>query len=163
MEPKTKERKKRERSFKINCNSRAAIPKMLSLEKEKMVSLGWKVVEHQKNGILSWNPEKISLFVSDEQQEDDGFVSAPKLQKIFAERELKLLNSKVLDFLLRHKELIPESWKEEVVVFWGTIYEGPNKKLLVRTLEWRIDEFADSYMWLAAGFRPHELAAIVID
>ena len=152
--------KEKKKKIQINCDSRALIPKELSLKRNKMIPLKWKVVEHQKNGVLSWDPKKIDFFVCKEQEEES--ISAKKLQKIFKRKKVKLLNSKVLDFLVKHQELIPESWKEEVVVFWGTIYKGPNGQLYVRTLEWRIDKYADSYMWVSAYFGKHEPAAIWI-
>lgn len=42
----------------------------------------------------------------------------------------------VLDYLLEHPEIIPESWKGKVIFFWGTIYRYAVGNLCVRFLNW---------------------------
>ncbi len=150
--------KVKKRRPQINCDARALIPKELSLKKNKMIPVRWKVVEHQKNGVFHWDPKKVHLFVSKDQKVDS--VSSKKLQKTFKRKKINVLNANFLDFLVKHQELIPADWKDEVVVFWGTIYQGINERLYVRTLEWQIDRYVSSYMWVACYFGQHEPAAI---
>lgn len=91
----------------------------------------WVIMEHRKNGQFVWDPSKISLYLSLEQQ-NGKYIEGHRLR-----RELKhklVLNANVLGFLLDHKELIPEEWKDKTVFFWGTIYRGPGNCLYVRGL-----------------------------
>lgn len=152
----------KEKKLKINGDARASIPKEFSLEKNKMISSKWKVLEHQKNGVFYWNPEKICLFVAEEQEIDS--LSSKKLKKIFEEEKINVLNSNLLFFLEKHQELIPADWKDEVVVFWGTIYqEEKSNRLYVLTLEWQIDRYAINYMWVEGYFGKHEPSAILVN
>lgn len=86
----------KEKRFKINGDARAKKPKEFSLEKNKMIPVRWKVVEHQKNGVFQWDPKKISLFVPEEQESDS--VSSKKLKEIFKEKNVNVLNSNLLFF-----------------------------------------------------------------
>ena len=55
----------------------------------------------------------------------------------FANNEKKCLNANVLDYLLAHTELIPESWKDKYIVFRGTTYLDGSDNFYVRCLRWR--------------------------
>lgn len=46
------------------------------------------------------------------------------------------LNTCVLDYLMAHQELIPESWKTKHVVFPGTIFADSDGNKLFRFLKW---------------------------
>lgn len=61
-----------------------------------------------------------------------------------------VLSANVLDYLLGHPVLIPESWKGKYICFWGTIYCGPpitlypsekQDTLFVRYLYWDSDRW----------------------
>lgn len=97
---------------------------------------GWTIEEHQKSGKIEWNAKEVSLFISDKQK--SGYIEGNKLRKIVKNP----LNATVLDYLLEHQKLIPESWKEETngfikwIYFWGTIYRNSDDDLFVRYLYW---------------------------
>jgi len=151
----------KEKRFKINGDARARIPKEFSLEKNTMIPSKWKKFVHKENGVFYWDPKKVRLFVAKDQELDT--VSSGKLQKIFKEKNINVLNSNLLFFLVKHQELIPEDWRDEVVVFWGTIYKAKGDRFYVLTLEWQIDRYAISYMWINDYFGKHEPTAILVN
>ena len=113
---------------------------VIDLDSAPFVPEGWKEVEeHKKGGKLKWDSKKIQLYLS-ESQKGDKYVEGNKLRKEL--ENLPTLNAKVLDFLLAHKELIPEEWKRDekgntrYVFFWGTIYRHSDGNLYVRCLYW---------------------------
>ncbi|MDD3301285.1 MAG: hypothetical protein PHR57_00680 [Patescibacteria group bacterium] len=151
----------KEKRFKINGDARAKKPKEFSLEKNKMIPVRWKVVEHQKNGVFQWDPKKISLFVPEEQESDS--VSSKKLKEIFKEKNVNVLNSNLLFFLEKHQELIPEDWRNKAIIFWGTIYEAKGNRFYVLSLKWQIDRYAIDYMWVNWFFNKDEPSAILVN
>jgi len=105
----------------------------IDLDADPFIPDGWQVVEHEKGGRFEWNPVNISLYLADGQKDGksmkrDALRQALKVQKV--------LNANVLDFLLKHPELIPEEWKGKFVFFWGTIYRSSVGDLYVRCLCW---------------------------
>ena len=91
----------------INCDSKPFVPP------------GFSVAEHQKGGQLEFDPQKVSLFLS-ENQKNGKSITASDLQKEIVGKTV--LNADVLDFLLAHPKLIPEEWAGKCVLFMGTIY-----------------------------------------
>jgi len=116
----------------INCDVNPFIP------------LGCSIAEHQKGGMLEFDSQKFSLFVSEKQK--NGSISASDLQKELIGKTL--LNGNVLDYLLAHPELIPEEWKRNCVLFMGTIYKDYGGHLGVRFLSGR----TWGYVWLEGIF-----------
>jgi hypothetical protein len=106
---------------------------IIDCDKEPNISYeGWTIESHKKMGKLKWNPKNVELYLSEKQK--DGYISGINLQK---ELENKLvLNACVLDYLLKHQNLIPDSWKGRYIFFWGTIYRNSNGYLFVRCLFW---------------------------
>ncbi len=101
------------------------IPHAIDCDADPFVPDGWKVEEHTKGGIFTWDPTKVEPYLS-EKQKSDEYIVGNKLRG-----ELKaqpVLNANVLDYLLSHPELIPEDWKKDErgktrhIFFWGTIY-----------------------------------------
>jgi len=122
------------RTHIINCDVDPFVPK------------GWKVEEHIKGGELEWDPNKIQLYLSLNQQRSGHYVEGHRLRE-----ELKsqsVLNANVLDYLLKNPHFIPEEWKGKTVFFWGTIYRHSNGNLCVRCLYWRGDDWGWSCYWL---------------
>lgn len=108
---------------------------------------GWRVEEHRKGGQSVWNKEKVALYLS-ERQKGSSYIIGNDLRKELADKPV--MNACVLDFLLAHPELIPESWKGKAVFFWGTIYRGSSDLLYVRCLYWRDSQWFWDYYWLAS-------------
>lgn len=97
----------------------------------------WMVYEHHRGGTFVWNPEQVALYASARQRvrqsvDGHGWRRTLRRQPVF--------NANLLDYLLAHPRLIPLSWKDKRVFFWGTLYRrrrgGP---LVVRCLDWSAD------------------------
>lgn len=109
--------------YKIDCDAAPFLPE------------GRTVEEHQKGGQMEWDKkaQAKALYLS-ENQKDGKIIGGEDLRKELAGKPV--LNANVLDFLLKHPELIPEEWKGKKVFFWGTIYRYPDDRLNVRYLRW---------------------------
>jgi len=116
----------------INCSADPLIPN------------NWTVEEHQKGGEFEWNPDSLTLYLSEEQKQK--WVTGRTLRE-----ELKgkpVLNACVLDYLLAHPEIIPKEWKGKAVFFWGTIYRDSGGYLSVCYLCWSGDRWDWDRSWL---------------
>ena len=106
----------------------------------------WKVEEHKKGGSLEWDPTKVKLYLSPNQQ-NDKCIEGHKLRKKLENKPV--LNANVLEFLLAHPELIPEEWKGKAIFFWSTIYRNADGDLYVRFLYWRGALWCWGCRWLS--------------
>ena len=111
---------------------------------------GWKVESHRKHGSLEWDLTKIQLYLSPEQQGEKR-IEGNKLRKELENQPV--LNANVLDYLLKHPELIPEEWKKQYTFFWGTIYRNSAGNLCVRYLYWGGWSWRWGYGWLGSDWR----------
>lgn len=121
---------------------------------------GWKVEEHRKKGQFTWDPTKVSLYLSS-RQKGGKVIGGHDLRKELSGKAV--LNANVLDYLLAHPELIPESWKGKRVYFWGTIYRRADGFLSVRCLYWYDGRWRWRYDWLFYGWNgimPAALASV---
>jgi len=106
-----------------------------------LVADGYEVVEHRKHGRLEWNPPgRVGLYLSNKQKGQEG-IGGDELRKELVDKPV--LNANVLDCLLANPYLIPDYWKDEHVVFWGTIYRN-RTDLFVRCLYWGLS----GYSWV---------------
>jgi len=117
---------------------------------------GWEVVEHQKGGTFEWDPSKVELYLCAEQQE--GSIEGHELRKKLEGKPV--MNACLLDYLLKHPELIPEEWKGKYVFFWGTIYLEPIGDLFVRCLYWGGGGWDWDGFWLGNPWRGSNPAAL---
>lgn len=117
----------------------------------------WEVVEHRKHGQLQWDPTRIRLHLS-KKQTDGKVIEGNKLRKELD--GLPVMNANVLDYLLKHPELIPDEYKGKAVFFWGTIYRGSDGDLYVRCLCWYGGEWDWDCYWLDRGFHDDGPAAV---
>lgn len=124
----------------------------------------WQVEEHRKGGQFTWDPTKISLYLS-ESQRGEKYIEGNKLRKELAKKPV--LNANVHDYLIRHPHLIPEELKVDengdvrFIHFWGTIYRNPDGDLCVRNLLCcSEDDFAAGFSSLDYDFR-EECPAVV--
>lgn len=134
---------------------------IIDCDADPLISDGWRVVEHCKNGQMKWDPENISLYLSKEQHNDKGVVGHELYEKL---KKKKRLNANVLDFLFANPLLIPEKWKNKFIFFWGTIYLFSDGHRYVRRLycfggvKWTWD-----YCWLDRAFDGNCPAALSAD
>jgi hypothetical protein len=89
----------------------------------------YTINEHRKGGTFCWDPTKVRLFKPKSNGEVMGSVD---LYKYLADKPV--FNACLLDYLLIHRHLIPEEWKDKRVFFWGTIYRSGGLNLYVRYL-----------------------------
>jgi len=106
---------------------------IIDCDADPFIPDGWTVVEHKKAGKLEWHLKKVALYLS-ERQKNCGRIQGHALRQEIEGQPV--MNACVLDFLLAHKELIPDEWEANNVLFWGTIYRDPNGYLYVRGLAW---------------------------
>jgi len=92
---------------------------------------GWEVEEHQKCGQWEFDSKKTKLYLS-LTQDIGRAIEGHELREELADKSV--LNANVLDYLLKHPELIPEEWKGKLIFFWGTIYRRSVGDLIVRYL-----------------------------
>lgn len=92
-----------------------AVKHVINCDASPFVTGELEVFSHKKGGQLEWNPARISIY-SDEIMEGNNL--RKKLE------DMPVLNDTVLDYLLAHKRIIPDSWKGKKVFFWGTIYRS---------------------------------------
>lgn len=86
---------------------------------EPLVPFGWSIEEHRSHGLMRWSADDVTLWLSEHQQ--SGAAAAGKA--IHAKlKDQAVLNATVLDYLFDRPELIPPSWEDQFVFFWGTVY-----------------------------------------
>ena len=97
------------------------------------------VVEHRKGGKIEFEPSQIQLYkVPGRNVTLIGDLYFEILRENNSlNRNNHILNANVLDYLLDHKDVIPESWSKNLsIYFWGTIYYVGVDGFLVRYLEY---------------------------
>ena len=122
---------------------------LIDCDAEPFCPLDWKVEEHKKGGSLEWDPTKVKLYLSPNQQ-NGKCIKGHKLRKELENKSV--LNANVLEFLLAHPELIPEGWKGKAIFFWGTIYRDPDGRLCVYCLDWVGARWARHRDWLCGSW-----------
>jgi hypothetical protein len=115
------------------------IPSWLSSIEENDTSLG----------TIEWDKEKYkdSLFLSPEQIAKKS-IKGEDLLTLIKKEKIPVLNANVLDYLLEHKEEIPDEWKGKIVYFWGTIFRNSDGNRNVRCLYWDGSSWDDNSNWL---------------
>lgn len=141
-----------------------SLAKLLGMEKKTIdcdaqpwCPYDWAVEEHQKGDQIEFDPDKIDLYLSPNQQ-DGKRIEGNKLRQELKNK--KVMNACVLDHLLANPELIPESWKGKLVFFWGTIYRSSVRRLYVRFLYWDGSAWRWYCRWLACEFDDRYCAAV---
>lgn len=129
---------------------------IVDLDADPYIPEGWEVAEHKKAGQFEWSPNKVRLYLS-ENQKDGKWIKGEKLQPEVAAQSP--FNANLLDFLLAHPELIPEEWKGKAMFFWNTVYRSADGRLCVRCLSWGGDCWYWSCGWLGDAFDSSSPAA----
>lgn len=150
-------------AYAVDCSMDPLLPTGLSLEEHER---GTVVKLEKKGDELFVDGKKLELYLPRKQKK--GSIEGTKLRKELKDKPV--LNACILDYLLEHTELIPESWKKDAggntcyLFFWGTIYRGSGGGLGVRCLWWGGGGWGWSYDWLGSGWgasRPALLLASV--
>lgn len=130
----------------IDCDANPYVPEHL------------EVKEHKRCGWWKWNPEKVVLWRTKEQEAHKRIEG----ERVYEELATKpVLNANVLDHLLAYPHLIPEKLKEKTngcityVLFWGTLYGFKKGGLCVRCLFWNGNSFDWGNFWLGDTWRPN--------
>jgi hypothetical protein len=110
---------------------------------------------HRQSGIWQFDAEKIDLYRSERQK--GGSITGHVLQAELADKQV--LNINVLNYLLDHQELIPDSWKGKYIFFWGTIFRNDGQ-LFVRCLYWNGMKWSWCAYWLGSPFIAAYYAAV---
>lgn len=140
---------------------------MLTLQKHQIdgdampfVPKNYSIHLHQKIGSFVWNPQKITVFLTDRQKNGMSPLGT-EMRGLLAKKQT--LNATVLDYLLEHPYLIPDEWKTAgPLYFWGTIYKI-DKNLVVRSLYWGQDRWCETRQWLGYVFGSQHPALIFKD
>ncbi|MCI5108351.1 MAG: hypothetical protein MRY49_00705 [Candidatus Pacebacteria bacterium] len=133
----------------INTTKHPSIPPLWHIESHDP-SLGTITLEKRADGELYVNGRKVVLFIHKSQT---PVVQLDTLQeKVTRKFGGILLNATILEYLLKHQELIPLSWKLKSVLFLGTTFGNHDGKDFVRCLCWagpgwgRYVVYSDNYV-----------------
>lgn len=122
-----------------------------------------KVSEHNGYGFKNfvWDPSKVKLYIEREQWRDEGF-KGTELHKKLKSSGMKLFNTNLLYYLLKHPHLIPEEWKfsedgkPNQIYFWGTVYQLSDGRIYVYCLTYEngiwVKSFKDGqFAWYSSN------------
>jgi MoxR-like ATPase len=157
-----------ERRLAKALSSKEGVSSQIDTEKPpKLPSWAKEVIENDTSlGTIEWSKEvyKDSLFLSPEQIAKKS-IKGEKLLESIKKEKIPVLNASVLDYLLEHKDEIPEEWKEKMpdgrtkyIYFWGTIFRGSDGDRLVRSLDWDGSDWDDDGSWLGHDWADNEPA-----
>lgn len=120
----------------------------IQLKKPSIPYPRWTIEED--NQMKSFDPSLLSLHLEPEQK--TGYISGNELR---TRMKGTGLSASVLDYLIEHPELAPESWKEKTkegntqfIYFWGTIFRSSDGNLCVRSWYWYDGRWQTDYIWL---------------
>jgi hypothetical protein len=121
------------------------------------VPAGLKLKSHQPGGKFTWDSSQVKLHLSSNQTGGQVIQGHNLYEEL---KTLPVFNANLLDFSLKHPELIPEDWKGKAIFFWGTIYSDGGGGLCVRCLDWDGEQWFGSCHWLDDYFRGRNPAAV---
>ena len=135
---------------------------IIDCDVDPFLPAGLQVEEHKPGGQFRWDPTKINLYLSPNQQ-DGKSIEGHKLRIELANQSV--MNANLLDYLLAHPYLIPEDWKQDAdgntrfIYFWGTVYRDSGRDLCVRYLCWSDGHWQAHCNWLGSGWHVRYPAA----
>lgn len=154
----------------------ATIPSnhFVDLSKFPFLPDGWELANHDSlrntrdgsicEGRLLLDTRKIVLYRDRDQSSSPGIQGTLLKERL---REKKNLNANVLEYLLKHPDLIPESWRldsrgqAQCIWFWGTSYRNSEGVPVVRGMVWRDNlAWVADHIWLGKLLGRSEAAAI---
>ncbi len=133
----------------VDCDEVPSIPSGLTIAKEE------HQVQSRVRGLV--NPREVE-FYSDQRQGQTSCLRGDLLKEALEGQPVMPAN--LLDWYLAHSGVIPESWKDQLVFFWGTIYADGGGRLYVRCLGWNGDHWCEDYRRLGRGWRAHSPALV---
>ncbi|MFA6604181.1 MAG: hypothetical protein WCT10_05115 [Patescibacteria group bacterium] len=139
----------------IDCDARPLTKYGWSIRSEDQLP---NVVHDQ----IEFDPTNVVFHLDDAQKK--GVVLGHDLKQKLAGKTV--YNARVLDYLLAHPEIIPESWKTyeqdhiRYTVFWGTVYRDPDGDQRVCYLYWINSRWHSGYGCLSNDFGDHLFAAV---
>lgn len=133
-----------------------AVRHVIDCDADPFVPENWSMESHKRHGSLEWNPDTVRLYL-DDGQKNGKWTKGTELRKKLESQPV--LNANVLDYLLAHQELVPDSWKDKAVFFWGTVYRYSDGHLYVRYLYWYGYRWHGDYRWLGRDFNISHPAA----
>ena len=132
--------------------------------------LRYQVAEHRKMGKVKLENRDGKLYVNglevirflSKEQKDQGIIEGNKIRQELASKVT--LNVCILDYLLEHRELIPEEWEKGFtnLYFWGTIFHRRGS-LFVPFLTWGGFNWNWSYHRLNGNWHSSDSAACLSD
>jgi len=134
----------------VDCDADPTIPSDYNWTIERHIKSG-KVRLERRGDTLYVDGKKVILHLV-KQQTRNGVILGHELCKELEKGKLVLLSANLLDYLLEHPELIPDTWKGKAVFFWGTVYRGSDGSLNVRYLGWDDGGWSWDYYWLDNGW-----------
>ena len=147
------------RNVRLGCAEIKPIVHAIDCDADPFIPDGWRVEEHRKGGIFTWDPTNVKLYLS-KKQRGEKHITGNDLRKELTHEPV--LNANVLDYLLKseNQHLIPEEYKGKAVFFWGTIYRHSGGSLYVRYLCWGGDRWGWSWRWLGRDFNSYNPAVV---
>lgn len=153
----------------------------IDFNKKPFIPKGWTVKSHKtgmgkreitlQSGTLFIDDSPVELFLS-ENQKGGKSIKSDALYKELSGKPV--LNANVLDCLLAHTQLIPDSWKKDengntlYIPFLGTTYRYSDDSLYVRCLywgggrwDWGCGRWGWDCRWLDGGFGFQGPAAVL--
>lgn len=138
------------------------ISHIIDCDADPVIPQGWNatIEFHQKGGQVKWELKGDKAYLNGEEvvlHRVKGQVKGKVIEGHELRKKLtgeKVLNANVLDYLLKHPELIPESWKKDsegntlYIFFWGTIFRNSDGDLHVRYLYFVDGQWLWSSGWL---------------
>ncbi len=134
---------------------------VIDLDTKPFIPEGWSIrpedqILSRARGLWAFDPTQVRFFVS-QNQRSGRYIQGHRLKEELA--DISVLPANVLDYLLAHKELIPEYWKRDengntrYIFFWGTIYRSGGN-LYVRYLYFNRGGWGWGwgYLWLGLDF-----------
>lgn len=120
---------------------------LIYCDAEPYIPDGWKVIEHNKDGIMRWSSVAVRIWASDEQDAKRRCVTdGHRILEDIRSGGLHPLNACALDHLIeKGSKWFPEECVG--ICFWGTIYELPDGERAVRCIEY------DRYHRRQAGYK----------
>lgn len=135
----------------IDCDVAPFLPKTWDIHKEDQIVSA-------VCGKLEWDTAQVKLYLAKNQRSGELINGWQIREKLKGQ---PVLNACVLDYLLKHPELIPDEWKHKEVFFWGTIYRDAHGNLFVLCLRWVSKQWDWSGRWLNYDFNDSSPAAVL--
>lgn len=132
-------------------------PDLSSGELPLTVAEGNGILKVLRNQEPAWLNGQVVELVRTQRQVTMGVVLGYQIE---ADLEIRQhLNSRHANWLLANQDQIPVDWQQYRIFFWGNLFEGEQKMVHIRFIEYRGGHWRDGYEPLHAGLTQNCLAA----